>query len=149
MHDYFRTADVDVELYGYDHSLEMVNLSALIQNELATDVTLRCYGQLEQLLRAIPERRAPANVIVTFGHVLVQLVDDTQARGVFADILEYLTHMDHCLVVAVDAHGYGVNFRRSYIGLCETLAAKNCTLELNPIGGSSAFGVLRKNNDYA
>ena len=65
VHDYFRTADVDVELYGYDHSLEMVNLSALIQNELATDVTLRCYGQLEQLLRAIPERRAPANVIVT------------------------------------------------------------------------------------
>ena len=148
VYDYFRSLGVRVDSYGYDHAPEMVRLSRLIEDELETEIALNCYDDVEELLHAILARDLPADIIVTFGHVLVQLVDDDQGMGVFATILEHLAHLDRCLLVAVDAHGYRTKFQRSYNGLCETLETRNLAWNNNRILGPRAFGVLQRDSDH-
>jgi hypothetical protein len=53
----------------------------LIEDELETEIALNCYDDVEELLHAILARDLPADIIVTFGHVLVQLVDDDQGNN--------------------------------------------------------------------
>ena len=104
---------------------------------------LQCYHDARQLLADIPAAPPPADVIVTLGHVLVQLADNQQAIGVFATILEHLTRKGVCLVLAVDALGSRERFQRSFDCLCETLEETDCVWENRQDLRSSAFGVLR------
>ena len=143
VYDHFSGTEVDVQLYGYDHAPEMVRLASLIQNELESEVRLQCYHDAGQLLADIPAAPPRADVIVTFGHVLVQLADDQQAIRVFATILEHLTDKGPCLVLAVDARGHRQRFQRSFNRLCEMLEEMDCVWENRRDLGSSAFGVLR------
>ena len=143
VYDHFSGTEVDVQLYGYDHAPEMVRLAGLIQDELESEVGLQCYHDARQLLANIPAAPPQADVIVTFGHVLVQLADDQQAIGAFATILEHLTDKGPCLVLAVDARRQRNRFQRSFNRLCERLEDLDCVWENRRNLGSSAFGVLR------
>ena len=143
VYDHFSGTEVDVQLYGYDYAPEMVRLAGMIQDELESQVRLQCYHDARQLLADIPAAPPPADVIVTLGHVLVQLADNQQAIGVFATILEHLTRKGVCLVLAVDALGYRERFQRSFDRLCETLEETDCVWENRQDLRSSAFGVLR------
>ena len=143
VYDHFSGTEVDVHLYGYDYAPEMVRLTGLIQDELESQIRLQCYDDVRQLLADIPRAPPPADVIVTLGHVLVQLADNEQALGVFAAILKHLTHAGLCLVLAVDAQRYPETFQRSYNRLCEALEEMDCVWENRHNLRSSAFGVLR------
>ena len=143
VHDYFDGTEVDVQLYGYDHATEMIRLARLIQDEFESQIDVQYYDDSTQLLGNIPTAPPPADVIVTFGHVLAQLADNHQATGVFATILERLTHTGCCLVLAVDAHGHSTTFRGSFDRLCDILEERNCTWDNRQNLGSRAFGILR------
>ena len=143
VHDHFNGTEVELQLYGYDHAAEMIRLARLIQDEFESNIGSQCYDDSAQLLGDIPTAPPPADVIVTFGHVLVQLADNHQAIGVFATILEHLTHAGRCLVLAVDAHRYPTALQGSFNSLCRMLEERNCAWDNRQNPGSHAIGVLR------
>lgn len=89
VHDYFRLQErgTDIDLCAYDSSPEMVRLAGLIWSEFETDVCLGVTSDLGELISQITQRGSPADVIVSFGHVLVQTSDQEDAIDSFADIL--------------------------------------------------------------
>ena len=144
VHDHFDDTELNIQLYGYDHATEMIRLARLIQDRFESSIDVQYYDGLEQLLGNIATTAPPsADIIVTFGHVLAQLADDHRAIGVFATILERLTHTGPCLVLAVDAHGYATTFRGSFNRLCDMLEERNCTWGNRRDLGSGAFGILQ------
>lgn len=145
VHDHFDDTELKVQLYGYDHATEMIRLAKLIQDRFESDIDAQYYDDSELLLGDIATA-APrsADVVVTFGHVLAQLADNHQAMGVFAAMLERLTHTGPCLVLAVDALGHTATFRGSFNRLCDMLEKRNCTWHnRQDLGSSRAFGVLQ------
>ena len=142
VHDHFDDTELNVQFYGYDHATEMIRLARLIQDGFESNIDVQYHNDSEQLLGNITAR-PPTDVIVTFGHVLVQLADNHQAMEVFATILERLTHTGPCLVLAVDAHGRTTTFRGSFNRLCDMLEERNCTWDNKQDRGSRAFGILR------
>ena len=143
VHDHFDDTELTIQLYGYDHATEMIRLARRIQDGFESNINVQYYDDSAQLLGNIPTAPPPADVIVTFGHVLAQLADNHQAIGVFATILERLTHTGPCLVLAVDAHGHITTFRGSFNRLCDMLEERNCAWDNRRDLGSRAFGILR------
>ena len=144
VHDHFNDADVKLQLYGYDHATEMVRLAELIQDELESTIRVRFCHEIPQLLADLPCGSSRGDVIVTFGHVLVQLANNQQAIEEFAIILEHLTQIGRCLVLAVDAHSYPAPFQLSYNHLCKVLKTRHCVWEHEKVTGSNGFGLLRR-----
>ena len=104
VHDYFRHQEpgTGIELHAYDHSPTMVELAGLIWREFETGFYLGATSDLDELTSQVMQGGPPADVIVSFGHVLVQTSGQENAVGSFADILSCIL-LDSNLVVAVDA----------------------------------------------
>ena len=80
----------------------MVELADLIWREFDMGVHLGATSDLNDLVSQIMQGGPPADVIVSFGHVLVQTSDQEDAIDNFADILSSIL-LNSNLVVAVDA----------------------------------------------
>lgn len=81
VHDYFRhrEPETEIELHAYDHSPTMIELAELIWREFETGVYLGVTSDLDGLISQVMQGGPPADVIVSFGHVLVQASDQEDA----------------------------------------------------------------------
>lgn len=104
VHDYFSVKErgTEIELRAYDSSSEMVRLAGLIWREFDTSVYLDATSDVGELTSRIMQGGPPADVIVSFGHVLAQTSDQKDAIDSFADILSTV-RLNSNLVVAVGA----------------------------------------------
>lgn len=147
VHDYFGQEEpkTAIELHAYDHSSEMVKLARLLWSEFKIGVRLDTTSDLEALISRIRQDGTPADMIVSFGHVLAQVSASCQknAIAVFADILRRI-RLNSSLVVAVDAQKDSAdqNFRRSTGRLNEVLAARGLALWPRFQQRGSMVGVL-------
>lgn len=103
--DHFRTDPrIELELYGYDHAPRMAELAISIWNRLEEDTHYTCFHSIEELCSvAILCRPAPCNVLVTFGHVLIQTNNDESAFSDFVAIVRTFAALGACQILAVDA----------------------------------------------
>ena len=105
LRDYFRAhSGIALELHGYDHSREMEALATSIWSRLGEDAAYACHYQLDELLStATLVRPDTCSVLVTFGHVLIQTMDDESAVNDFTTIIETFAALGDCQILAVDA----------------------------------------------
>ena len=131
VHDYFkhREPKTEIELHAYDNTPTMVELADLIWRELDTGAHLGATSDLSELISRIMQGGPPADVIVSFGHVLVQTSYQEDAIDSFADILSSIL-LDSNLIVAVDAQSDPAiqRFHRSIDRLIEDLATRGLEL---------------------
>ena len=120
--DYFRTDQrIDLELYGYDHSPKMTELANLIWNRLGENTHYSCHHRIEDLYSAAMQGGpASRGVLVTFGHVLIQTIDNEPAVSDFASIIETFARLGECRILAVDARS-GSSRRETFRRACENL----------------------------
>ena len=145
VHDYFRDREpeIAIELYAYDQSPAMVGLADLIWREFETGVHLGATSDLDELISQVMQGGPPADVIVSFGHVLVQTSDQEDTIDNFADILSCI-RLDSNLIVAVDAQKDPAiqRFHRSIDRLVETLATHGVELRPKFQGRGSMVAVV-------
>ena len=103
--DYFRdSSEIHVELYGYDHSVRMVELAYAIWNRFDEGMSHSLHHTIPNLLTSVSSVTSDrSRILVTLGHVLVQTVDDDSAISDFARIIAKLAPMANCQLMAVDA----------------------------------------------
>ena len=89
VHDCLAEHDPDtaVEQYAYDPASNMADLASSIWSELGVGTPLTVFHDRHDLPRHVEQADWPANVIVTFGHVLVQIADDRKAVADVSDAL--------------------------------------------------------------
>ncbi len=104
LHDYFkhREPKTEIELHAYDNTPTMVELADLIWCEFDTGVHLGATSDLNELTSRIMQGGPPADVIVSFGHVLVQTSDQEDAIDSFADTSHQSRHqaISTCICIA-------------------------------------------------
>ena len=131
VHDYFKCQEhgTEIELHVYDSSPEMVRLAGLIWREFETDVCLVTTSDSGELNSQIMQSGPPADVIVRFGHVLVQTSDQKDAIGSFAYILSAI-RLNSNLILAVDAQNESAvrAFHCSVDGLIGVLVTRSLEL---------------------
>ena len=120
--DYFRAnPQIGLELYGYDHSSNMVELADSIWNHFEEDTHYSCHHSIEDFCSAAKAGGlAPCSVLVTFGYVLVQTIGDQSAVRDFVDIVENVATLGDCRVLAVDARSE--TNRETFRAACGNLA---------------------------
>lgn len=115
--DTLRTKSLPLELYGYDHSKEMVRLASDIWAELGDDAYCSWLDDIGELYStAFAGGPQYSYSLVTFGHVLAQTHNQKSAIEQFADIINQFLAVG-CLIVAVDAKSAPKDFRTG----CERL----------------------------
>ena len=118
-HDYFieNGGGRSLELYGYDHCPAMVRLAQAIWRRLDTQADASFAHSPDALMSDIWQGGSAANVIVSFGHVLIQASEDPAAIRTFSDFLA--RHSP--LVVAVDSKYGAATFGRACDSLRDAL----------------------------
>ena len=127
----------------------MARLAMYLWERFEEDTHYSCYHSISELLNSL-EKECAANsyIIVTFGHVLVQTVDNVPALTEFARIIAKCARIANCLVMAVDAKtgDRPKDFRRALDRLNTFLEDRGLTIELPPEGASSAICNVRRTN---
>lgn len=119
-----------IELYGLDHSQEMINLAHRMRVGLTQNIPnypdLHYARNAAALMQDLTDHHSNGTVyIVTFGHVLAQAHQhqpDDIAR--FAQVITHICNLDtqqHCVLAAVDAKGWGAAFAGGWNGLLTSL----------------------------
>lgn len=117
-----------IDLYGLDHSREMLRLARKMRTRLIVDIP--DYPELHYtrfnlaLLWWLARDHSPAtDYTITFGHALVQTPDDAirDFALVIATIMEFLDARSSCKVLAVDADKEKVQFGQSWKSLMNKL----------------------------
>lgn len=117
-----------VDLYGLDHSPEMIRLAQQMRTGLMTNIPnypeLRYTHRVDALLQLLTEHHRPAtDYTVTFGHVLVQAPGAiSEFARVIAHIVQLLDEQSSCAVLAVDARGESSQLAQRWIGLLDRLS---------------------------
>lgn len=119
-----------IDLYGLDHSPEMINLAYLMRARLTPVIidypTLHYTNNVEILLRELTaHHQVPADYIITFGHVLAQAHTNDAilifARVIVHIILELIDDQSNCAMVAVDAQRWSNEFASGWNALLTRL----------------------------
>ena len=119
-----------LDLYGFDHSAEMIYLAQDISYRLRKLIpdypALHYHEDVDSLLRALTSsHRDDTDYIVTFGHVLVQSHEPGDI-GTFAEVITHILNMKDssstCTFVAVDARGSKISFGAGWDSLLKLLA---------------------------
>ena len=126
-----------VDLYGLDHSREMINLAHRMRDGLMQKIpkypNLRYAHDAEALMQELTANHRSGTIyIVTFGHVLVQAHkrDDT-AR--FPQVITHICNLEaqqSCILLAVDARGECTAFKDAWRGLLTDLKKAGIEHEL-------------------
>ncbi len=121
-----------IDLYGYDHSPQMIRLATGIREKLIQVIpsypNLRYTHSFESLLSLLTSRNTDTDYIVTFGHVLAQsnVPSDIQ---IFAKIIHHImkvkTPRSTCELIATDAVNWNSHFNASWNALLEELRKHN------------------------
>ena len=148
VHDYFlSSANVDVKLFAVDRCPNMVHLAGALWERMDTRCDLRMHsdwcgirGDFSNTLRSTGRE---FTVIVTLGHLLVQIVDDSvsikDVAQTLADCVSLATASvpcGRCLVIAADAFSgtRRERFECAWERLQVTLADKHgVSLSKNPL----------------
>ena len=117
----------NIDLYGLDHSPQMIRLAQQMRAGLMINVPnypeLRYTHRVDALLQLLTEHHRPAtDYTVTFGHVLVQVPGAIpEFARIVAHIMALLDAQSSCVVMAVDALSAQVQFAQSWNTLLENL----------------------------
>lgn len=107
----------------YDHASSMVDLAALFWKRLSVTHLMGSYSDTDDMLKRLRARKlSNYDVLVTFGHVLLQTKDNSQSVDDFARIIQNLFPSNSCTVVAVDA--YSGESREKFRNACNNLRDK-------------------------
>ena len=146
--DFFRKIpNIYIKFYGYDHAPNMARFAIYLWKRFEEDTDYLCYHNLPELLNSLEEECATnSHVIITFGHVLVQTVDNARALAEFARIIAKCARLANCLVIAVDAQtgDRPKDFRRSLGSLKTFLENRGLTIEVPPVGATCAISSVRR-----
>ena len=94
-----------VDYYGYDHSVAMIQLARLFLERFPVHYEFRGYSDLAEISEALADRDfSGCDVVVTFGYALVQVRDNPAALGDFATLIACVFPSHSCILVAADAH---------------------------------------------
>ncbi len=142
--DHFRAnPHMNLELYGYDHSPNMVDLANSIWDRFEEETHYSCHHSIEELCAtALAGRPTPCNVLVTFGYVLVQTIGNQTAIGDFVYVVENVATLGDCRILAVDARSETgrETFREACRDLTDALEQRGLIVGYNvPDFGSKMF----------
>lgn len=115
----------DIEIIGYDHANNMIRLLNMFHDCFCC----RCspqhdwhgYFRIGRLKRALKTRCfSNHDVIVTLGHVLIQIKDNPRAMRDFSCIIGSMFPFKSCVVIAADAYS-SLDRRQAFRDSCEGL----------------------------
>ncbi len=102
-----------IDLYGFDHSIEMRNLARAIRSSLTRYMddypALHYFCDLDNFLEQLTENHAEGTeYIITFGHVLAQTFqhrpgDIGNYARIIVHVCELLEDVSSCVLIAADA----------------------------------------------
>ena len=119
-----------LEMYGYDHSVEMVQLASDIWNELGDGIECSWHDDPDELLSAaLASGPRYSSSLFTMGHVLAQTHDQTDAIERFADIISQFLSVEG-LLIAVDAKSAVNSFRIGWDKLQAALVERNLEVKI-------------------
>ena len=133
-----------VDLYGLDHSPEMLNLAQAVRGRLIHHIAdypaLHYVHNVDDLLRELNgQHLADTDCIVTFGHVLVQ-ANTPQNQQDFTLILVHirglLNAQCNCFAVAVDALNHPEEFAEGWQALLNGMGRAGIGHQLIPVPGT-------------
>ena len=115
----------DIEIIGYDHAENMVRLSKKFHDCFRRGRAARYdwHGSFKigRLKRVLGSRDFSGHdIIVTLGHVLIQVKDNAHALRDFSGIIRSLSPFGSCIVVAADAY-FSHDRRRAFRDSCAIL----------------------------
>ena len=130
-----------VDLYGFDHSVAMIDLAREMKTQLMQNIAnypdLHYVDNVDALLRELTEyRREATDYTVTFGHVLVQAHTSRAILSfvrVIVHIMRLLDAQSNCSLVAVDARGRSHEFLAGWNALLKLLEQIDVGHELVPV----------------
>ena len=117
-----------IDLYGLDHSREMIRLAQQMRLGLTPSIpnypALRYAHSVNALLQALSQHHsAGMGYAITFGHVLVQAPEAIpDFARVVAHIVGLLDAQSNCAALAVDARGASDQFAQRWIALLDSLS---------------------------
>jgi len=111
--------DGDISLIGYDYAKNMIRLADLFRKHLPMEINFTGYSKIGKIKKVLSrEDFSDCDVIVTFGHMLVQTKSEHDVASDFCNIICSLFPANCCVLVAVDAitrawafHGAWKNLR--------------------------------------
>ena len=103
--DYLRSnPSIDIKAFGYDRAPNMVKLARLIWRKFDEGEIFFCHHKINKLLRSIKKSKYDnPQLLITFGHILIQTYDDWGALDKFSRIITDLAKLADCRILAVDA----------------------------------------------
>ena len=97
----------NIEHIGYDHAENMIRLAVLFKEHIPAEYNFEGYSGINSIRNILKYRDfSRCHVIITFGHVLIQVKDNPEALRNFAEIINNMFPSKSCNVVAVDAYKY-------------------------------------------
>lgn len=127
VHDYVmaprRKNRNNLSFYLYDHSESMIKLAKKFREKLLTEHQVRFYRDAKAMRNRLRSGRlANCDILVTFGHVLIQTRNNRRALREFSRIIRALSSSNSCTIIAVDA--YSGSRRSEFREACDKLIAK-------------------------
>lgn len=109
MHDHMASRNAhrpdSVVYYGYDHCENMIRLARLFLHRFPKRYDFHGYVDFEETVTVLTTQDfADCDVVVTFGHALLQVQEDPAALEEFAGLISCLFPSSSCILVAADAH---------------------------------------------
>lgn len=134
-----------LDLYGFDHSPEMINLAQDVRNRLKKDMPsypmLHYSHDVTVLLHELEANHQDGtDYIVTLGHVLAQTANNAEASSNFASIIAHtfnvMANLSDCALVAVDAKNWSEDFRTGWDSLVYRLKNLGIRCETEQVTGT-------------
>ena len=140
VHDCLPPADYPaIRYYGYDHSSEMVILANELWSKLATGTEASWHHKKKPILNAVSKHSPPpASALVTFGHVLAQTSNQSDAISAFAKLICRTLHANS-LIVAYDAQRAATDFAAGREALLHAVRTRGCEADIIRAGSNYFF----------
>lgn len=123
-------SDDDIRLIGYDYAKNMIRLANLFKEYLPMEFNLDGYSEVNEIKSVLKSADfSGCDVIVTFGHVLVQTKGKHDAVSDFCNIICSLFPANCCVLVAVDAISRPLAFRDAWKNLRTALQENGVNME--------------------
>ena len=111
VHDFMAQKQLDTsrgEFFGYDHANNMIVLARLFKHALPRVFNFIGYSKKERISKAMQARDFSDYVaVVTLGHVLIQVSQNSNAIAQFIQIVQCLLPAHVCFLIAADAFTNG------------------------------------------
>ena len=153
--DYMSSSSVkneNIRMIGYDHAENMILLSEKFHQSFvkrrATKYDWCGYSKIDHLKRDLESWDLSGHdIIVTLGHVLIQIKDDERAIREFSEVIRSLYRVKSCIVIAADAFADAQRrraFRDGWNGFQKALCDAGMNYKFDKFGNwySYAYALL-------